>query len=362
MLGLGTELDPYQVETASDLNDVRNNLSAYYEQIADIDLREYSNWIPIGDPNNPFTGIYDGGNYFIDGLTINTTIENAGLFGILNSLSATLKNINIVNANVYGYINVGALLGRADIGNVLNCFSSGVVTSNEKYFGGLIGTLGKGTVTKCGSSCNVTASISDTYCAGGLIGFCDHDSVVTESYATGDVINHHTSGGLIGRYHGKTALIKCYATGDVISNGYYIGGLVGNNSISLIFNCYAMGNVSGLQCIGGLVGASNSSPITNCYSTGLVTGSNMVGGLIGKAGNSFEGPGSITSCYYDIETSGLLDTSERDPRTTLEMKTQSTYVDWDFTNVWAISADKNNGYPNFDITKNIIIYTKSFYL
>ena len=42
--GTGTEADPYLVETAADLNGVRDYLSAHFKQTADIDLSGYENW------------------------------------------------------------------------------------------------------------------------------------------------------------------------------------------------------------------------------------------------------------------------------------------------------------------------------
>ena len=48
---------------------------------------------------------------------------------------------------------------------------------------------------------------------------------------------------------------------------------------------------------------------------------------------------------YDQETSGQSDTGKGEPRTTAEMKTQSTYTDWDFEAVWGIDPAKNDGYP-----------------
>jgi hypothetical protein len=40
--------------------------------------------------------------------------------------------------------------------------------------------------------------------------------------------------------------------------------------------------------------------------------------------------------YYDKETSGRTDTGRGIPRTTSQMKTQSTYVAWDFTYIWSM--------------------------
>jgi len=89
--------------------------------------------------------------------------------------------------------------------------------------------------------------------------------------------------------------------------------------------------ISGNNHVGGLVGGS-SSAMTNCYSTGSVSGTNYVGGLVG--GNS----GIITSSYYDKETSGCSDTDRGTPKTTAEMKTQSTFVGWDFSKYWGIAG------------------------
>ncbi len=76
--GSGTEADPWQIETAEHLNNVRNYLRSehddkHFVQTANIDLSEvtreggeYRNesegWIPIGDPEYPFRGNYNGNN------------------------------------------------------------------------------------------------------------------------------------------------------------------------------------------------------------------------------------------------------------------------------------------------------------
>jgi len=56
--------------------------------------------------------------------------------------------------------------------------------------------------------------------------------------------------------------------------------------------------------------------------------------------------GPITSSYYNYQTSGQSDNDGRgEPRTTAEMKTQSTFEGWDFGNIWMI--DEGNDYPRF---------------
>ena len=49
-----------EVWTAEDLDNVRNNLSGEYIQMADIDLSGYTNWVPIGYPLSTPTQINIG--------------------------------------------------------------------------------------------------------------------------------------------------------------------------------------------------------------------------------------------------------------------------------------------------------------
>src|SRR5690606_33495139 len=118
-----------------------------------------------------------------------------------------------------------------------------------------------------------------------------------------------------------------------------VGGLVGQNSFSTISNSYSTGNVSvTAETGGGLVGESNAGEILNSYSVGTVSGLGIPqGGLIGNA----IGSPVITSSFYDSQTSGQTDTGKGVAKTTSEMKSLSTFADWNFTSgtgVWEIRA------------------------
>jgi len=75
--------------------------------------------------------------------------------------------------------------------------------------------------------------------------------------------------------------------------------------------------------------------------------------LIGSIGIGYGDPEPenvvIISSYYDSdkvpEYEGGLYTDKGTPKTTAEMKTQSTYTDWDFTDIWGIDPTINDGYP-----------------
>ena len=187
---------------------------------------------------------------------------------------------------------------------------------------------------------NVNVSGADN--VGGLTGGILNSSTVSNCYSTGSVSGNRCVGGLVG-INWSSAVYSCYSANSV-SGADYIGGLIGlNHYHSTTSNCYSTSNVSGSNGVGGLVGVVyyNRTFVTNCYSKGSVLGTNNLGGLIGYK----EDGATITSSYYDTQTSGQTDTGKGTPKTTTEMKTQSTYTDWDFETVWAIHPKLNEGYP-----------------
>lgn len=82
----------------------------------------------------------------------------------------------------------------------------------------------------------------------------------------------------------------------------------------------------------------NNGTIANSYAAGSVQGVYFVGVLVG-----YNDYGTTTSSYWDIQKSGITTSSGGIGKTTAQMKTQSTFVNWDFTNVWAI--DEGKSYP-----------------
>jgi hypothetical protein len=91
--------------------------------------------------------------------------------------------------------------------------------------------------------------------------------------------------------------------------------------------------------IGGLVGR-NEGHIANCYSTGSVCGTTGVGGLVGVHES-----GEVGDSFWDVEASEQSSSAGGTPKTTVEMKTQSTFTSagWDFIDVWDIG--ENQTYP-----------------
>ena len=212
------------------------------------------------------------------------------------------------------------------------------ITARTKSYIGLFGVVSGGQIHNLGV---MNVAIEGDAVVGGVVGM--NQGTLTACYVTGSVTGTiDYVGGLVGQNNGL--LTSCYATGSV-TGGDTVGGLVGYNWDGTIIFCYATGSVSGNSYVGGLVGKNycGASSITACYTSGSVSGTgNGVGGL---AGGNVEG--SINSCFWDIQASGMTDGVGNvvpDPtgvvgKTTPEMQTQSTFTDvgWDFDRpVWMI--------------------------
>ncbi len=364
--GDGTEATPWEIATAEQLNAVRYYLVDHYIQTADINLttatgdpsgaywNDGEGWEPIGEISDGFTGSLDGNGYMITGLTINNTSSEAGLFSEISSEGRTL-NVTLINVDISGTFNVGALAGRST-GFIENSSATGSV-SGTLNVGGLVGEHSD-TGVIMNSFANVKVTGTDIH-VGGLVGFCrwGGSTVIEKSYATGDVTGNMYVGGLGGLTTDVT-IKESYATGNVRATGYgYAGGLVGaenNEAVSggevTIIDSYATGNVTANNYTGGLMGelAGFYTSVENSYATGLVTGNSHTGGLMGYM--RFEDP-VITNSFWNTETSGTTTAvGNRSPSgvtglTTAQMRQQTSFTGWDFTDTWQIESGTYSSYP-----------------
>lgn len=70
----------------------------------------------------------------------------------------------------------------------------------------------------------------------------------------------------------------------------------------------------------------------------VINCNNYLGGLISE---NIGDP--IINSFYDSEVSGMSDTGNGEPKTTEELKQQSTFTGWDFETVWNIN--EGSTYP-----------------
>lgn len=222
--GVGTKSHPYLISTPEQLDFLRQQVAAgatgegdYFRLANDIDLSGFDtdadpsngNWSPIGDDGTkPFKGNFDGNNYAIRNMVIETPDEDyVGLFG--NVVSVEISNLAIENAKVVGNGNVGGLTGYIG-GDVSNSSISQVKVS--------------GSVKGAGDN------------VGGLVGYNDFGGKIENCYSLADVIGRYNVGGLVGGNAGaggslsEGTISTSYAAGRVTSAVGNKGSAVGQNN------------------------------------------------------------------------------------------------------------------------------------
>ena len=217
-----------------------------------------------------FAGLFEGNGYKISNLYSRSTASSAVSIGLFarTTATATIRNVGIVNAHIYGNTtgadfigslagsNSGLILTSYATGGTVNGGSSGGVSSQD-ILGGLVGQNNGGTIIASYATGAVSGFAPSFDYVGGLVG-----------------INGNVGGG-------GGSIIACYAMGVAnggAGNGDEVGGLVGWNTGSITAS-YATGAVNGgvgFDDVGSLVGnyvfGGRRSTITASYAFGSKSG------------------------------------------------------------------------------------------
>lgn len=354
--GSGTESDPYQISSAQELDNVRYCSGKQFVQTKDIDLKDYlsegsdgfnfgAGWRPVGSLNYAFSGTYDGGGHIIDNLFIdNSYSTHIGLFG--NVIDFAIMNTAIKNINIKGLRYVGGLIGLGKSNKIRKCSSEGKISGNY-LVGGILGSGDETNVSDSFSSIIIEGLSYGVSALGGLAGGFYNGSVAMDSYSKSSITydqkkNSSDVGGFAGEVF-DSSIKRCYSETDIIAQNS-VGGLIGANQNSSVQDCYSRGSLEGKDIVGGLIGSFSADfLLTNCYSSTTVKSENRAGALVGTAFNTTCGINS----FWDSDVLGVLYGNSYcgTGKTTAEMKTESTYTDWDFNTIWDIDGSTNDGYP-----------------
>lgn len=306
--GSGTENDPYQISNPADLDNVRNNLNAYFIQTADIELNvsPYNTnlgWEPIGNNSDPFSGKYDGQNYSIDSLFISRGNTNLiGLFGE-TTFSSEIMNLSLNGVNVTGNESTGGLVGL-NRSTIKNCTVTGSVTGNDLYTGGITG---------------------------------ENESFILKSFADVSVTGTSYVGGITGIIPTDNGDIeRSYSEGEIVGE-YWLGGIAGGNYGEII-DSFTLANITGEAYVAGISGG-NFYKIIRSFAAGSITSFNVEPSGIADYD---DGDATVTDSFWDINTTGVLSKSRGGtPLTTEEMKDSTNFTNFDFSSIW----DIDDGYP-----------------
>lgn len=223
-------------------------LDGLYVLLEDVSLQGH-NWTSIGTEEEPFTGIFNGNNKTIDGLTLTNPEMNAGLFGVN---SGSIKNMELTNTSITSaHTFVGGIAGQNN-GLIDNCHvQSGTIsgTGNDMVTNRVTGEIRNGG-SRVGGICGQNND-------GGLIQNCTNETEVTAGY--------RLVGGICG-YNLGGDIIDCENRGK-INGTYQIGGIAGDsegfnaNNISYLKNSKNYGEI--IQ-ISGVEAPNSASTGRNC--------------------------------------------------------------------------------------------------
>ena len=372
-LGSGTELDPYQIYTASDLTGVYRK--GYFKLMNNIDLTDYINqfsptegWQSIGRDGSE-TIHFDGNGHKITGLWCNSARDNTGLFSCF--ANGNIKDLTVETAagkQVKGGANTGILIGKMINGTIENCKVTGTVADGTPV-GGMVGLFDGGEILKCQASVSINTTASTTY-AGGLVGEITGGEI-NQCYTDGSLTtsgNESYAGGLVGKNSGT--ITNSYSSAAVASS-YNAAGLVAYN-FGVVDKCMASGNLYSNNYAAGVIGyndgaaavISNSVALNNIIDVTYESQQTQQGGgygqrIIGGIKNGAPAPemnnyalSTMLVSVNDVPQIVYNDIMNGTAKTDAELKQKTTYqtIGWDFDNVWNI--DEGASYPYQTIQMN----------
>lgn len=245
-----------------------------------------------------------------DGVNIGGVIGRAKMLTAINT-----KAKATVSSTMLGDSNIGGFIGFIDTSNGVtfsNCRVTGSVYGSGDKVGGFIGCSASNTTNKPSlfQNCGTDVNVQGNAFIGGFCGATDATSTILHNFR------------------------RCFAIGMVRSITGEIGGFIGSGKRVSIQDCYSAISIDSPTGIGagGFIGNFISSTITNCYSASTFV----------KLGQGFVGTmattgASMSNCFFNVEIGRPQDTVIlATPRTTAEMKLESTYSGWDFVGTWTI--------------------------
>ena len=236
--------------------------SAGYGELAGPAARDGSGWLPLGDGEAPFEGLFRGEGRRISGLYIERPeLDYVGLFG---ALDGEVRNLELKGFEITGRDYSGGLAGWSGEGSELFDLRIAGQLSGRDDVGAVAG-VNAGRVEQAGGDVELTGSGRRI---GGLVG--QNLGVVENSYLRGK-----------------------------LSGGELVGGAVGENRGTLR-SSYAAALVEGTESVGGLVGARVEGSTPGSFWDVEVAGTDVSAGGSGRSTQQLKEIGTFLQFGWDI--------------------------------------------------------------
>lgn len=304
---------------------------ASYVQMNNINCNEQGWELPIGTQEHPFTGTYQGNDYYVLGLK-QRSAGLGGLFGVIAE-TGVVRNLSVVDFDYKEWTDIAGGVAAVNYGLIDGCGSGVNIHSAATIF-------------RNGKPVPITtlnSEVKGTFYAGGIAG--QNEGVIKNSRSNAQV------------------------------TGRAAGGIAGINSGSIL-NIYNTGSISAMESAGGITGANtDAGSIRYGYNSGpvSVSGGGSLGGIAGTSEN-----GSIQDMWYPSDIQGGCGNMEDGAFVSVGPKTEEEMLNPDFRDAlngaikdekdelglrsWDISTEKNEGLPTlvYEVTEEQTLTASKF--
>lgn len=405
--GSGLIDNPYIIYTPKQLKNISNMFGFnYYKLMADLDMSSYPYWIAIKSPGSTTVEAYaslDGNNKSISNLNFTSeSFDNAtgsfrvlSLFGNITSINDVtdyvyIKDLTLLNTKInissfddalltgdiyasslcsdfYGYSTIISGNGMHNI-NVIG-FTASIVDNtsiiNNIYISPICNFSRYATMSLCIASSSkiefARNGVNANVYASGILNWISNTTYITSCSTRDCDFYVNTSNfatiyltGLIGVSNNSADYIKYNSVKNstLIYSGtnatLYLDGLIGDlyttASDSYIFNTILSSSDDGNGFIAGLADYNSAgSYLKNIYVSAEYYSENFPS----QSFYVMHTPSEMENVYYESRSYMINDpqVSASAGLTSVQMLDSSSYIGFDFQNVWSINPSIQSGYP-----------------
>lgn len=245
---------PIEIRTVAEFDAIRTRLSGRYRLMNDLDFSSVDAWEPIGTPEFPFNGVFEGNGHSILNLHLEASDITGGfsLFGDTNR--AIIRDLKIIEPLIHGTCR--------DVSSAISNTVLSVAASSASY--SLIERVGV-----------FGGSVRGVNCGASGIAAAIHHGVFRDLFNSADVY-----------------------TDPKANQMYNTAGIVGIGS-GTVLRTANEGTISGRHLTGGITGLANAT-ITRSINSGRIIGQALVGEFPPGAIFQTSDLGTIYDCLYTV--------------------------------------------------------------
>lgn len=291
--GAGTEEDPYRISDADELDAVRDYMGedVYFVLTNDIDFTEddfdfggsfYNKgegFVPFGTDETPFTGVFDGAGYTINGLEINA--DEASLFGTIKN--AEIRDIK-VSVSAMGSALAAGVAAKAFNSSIINVWLSGNIsaTGENASVAGVVAYANASTISGVSAE-KLTVTTAETVGDNGVV------------YAAG----------VVARAVDSTVSDVALGDGVSILSAVYASGVVGYGADVVVADAETFAEVSGEYAGAIFANVGAKAEVSNSVAGGKVSGK-VAAGIVANANSAIKAVNVVVSSAINGEVSGVV--------------------------------------------------------